>query len=193
MKCIRDRYFSQVLDYCELKSGARVLDFGCGPGDLLLVCRKRGFDSIGIDSSPRSLSLATERGLNVHLVSTTQLPFEHASFDAIILQSVLEHLSDPLSVLEKLTKYLKPGGVLVLSAPTPGPYFWDDPTHIRPYTPKSLKILGELLGFQIMTLTYVFSFLMGIRIKASFLFVMLNLIPFSLGSNLVAFYRSPEK
>jgi 2-polyprenyl-3-methyl-5-hydroxy-6-metoxy-1,4-benzoquinol methylase len=186
---IRARYFHKILERLALRPGAKVLDYGCGPGDFLLLAKGRGFDASGIDSSPRSVRMAAERGLSVLCGGTRELLERADRYDAIVVQSVLEHAPDGVALVTELGSLLAPGGVLVLSAPTPGPFFWDDPTHVRPYTAKSFAILADLTGMRCEYLSYVFAFLLGIELRAPVFFQLLNLLPLSLGSNLVAFMR----
>ncbi len=110
-------------------------------------------------------------------------------FDVIVLQSVIEHTSEPLRLLQKLSTHLNPGGIMLVSAPTPGSHFWDDPTHIRPYTPASLQTLGELLELECDSVNYVFSFLLGLKLRNSIFYKVMNLFPFPMGSNLIAVYK----
>lgn len=186
---IRRNYFRRVIHKFVTSPGARLLDYGCGPGDMLLVCNSMGVDAIGIDNSKRSVELAQSRGVAAVLGDIDSLPPEMTGFDAIFVQSVIEHVSDPVSLTQRLSDRLKENGVLILSAPTPGPFFWDDPTHVRPYTPKSFQTLSEICGLEIIEINYVFSFLLGFRTSFSLFYRLLNLQPISLGSNLIAVYR----
>lgn len=186
---LRRYYFAKLIERCGLGRSSVVLDYGCGPGDLLHVCKEMGIAAEGVDSYERSVLLALQRGLSVKQADFSSLPFEKESFDAIILQSVIEHVSNPIEMLQTLTAYLAPGGMLVVSAPTPGAHFWDDPTHVRPFTPQSFKVIGDLIGLQVVEINYVFSFLLGIRLRWSMVYKLMNLVPASLGSNIVALYR----
>lgn len=188
---MRNTYFGRLFETCGLSASSLLLDYGCGPGDLLLVARDKGIPAVGVDAFPRSVELAQARGLSVTLADANSLPYPTAHFDAIVLQSVIEHVRDPLSLLAALTPYLKPGGTLVVSAPTPASEFWDDPTHIRPFTPASLRTLGELCELQILTVSYVFSYLLGFTLSNSLVYKLMNLLPLPLGSNVVAFFRKP--
>lgn len=190
---LRRRYFYKILDRLEpaLPDGAIILDYGCGPGDFMLVARERQIAVEGADISARNVEMARARGLSVSRASAELLQ-SGKRYDAIICQSVLEHVQDGPQLVCDLAGLLKPGGILVLSTPTPGPFFWDDPTHIRPYTPKSIDVLAELAGLKCDYLSYVFAFLLNWEIRASLIFPILNVIPTSLGSNLVAFLlKSP--
>lgn len=190
---VRQRYFAKVIRQMQANGCTRLLDYGCGPGDVLEVCQKLDVPAIGLDNSSRSCQLATQRGFRVIHGDESSAALLDEHFDAIFLQSVIEHLADPIGVLAKLIAMLPPGGLVFVSAPTPGSDFWDDPTHIRPFTPKSLEILAELLSLEILEINYVFSYLLGIRLKSSLWYKLLNLVPAPLGSNLVGFYRKPHQ
>jgi SAM-dependent methyltransferase len=186
---IRRRYFKLVLEKFASKPNARLLDYGCGPGDMLLECQTRGIECVGIDNSERSVEFAKERGLSVLLGDIDSLPPDIGLFDVIFLQSVIEHVPNPIELVEKLKVRLKDDGVLILSAPTPSCHFWDDPTHIRPYTAKSFYTLGQICGLESQTISYVFSFLMGFEIRNPLFYMVMNLSPFVVGSNMIAVYK----
>jgi 2-polyprenyl-3-methyl-5-hydroxy-6-metoxy-1,4-benzoquinol methylase len=189
---IRERYFRRLLSYYCSQPGSRLLDFGCGPGDVLLLARELGIEAHGVDNSERSVSLAQERGLSVKLNGSGAISTEMGEFSAILLQSVIEHVPNPIDLLRDLIQSLRPGGYLIVSAPTPASSFWDDPTHIRPFTPRSYDILGELCGVETVHVSYVFAFLLGIRLRAAWIYKLMNLISVPLGSNVIAVYRKPS-
>jgi 2-polyprenyl-3-methyl-5-hydroxy-6-metoxy-1,4-benzoquinol methylase len=188
----RQTYFNKIIKRLALSPGARVLDYGCGPGDFILCARQNGIDAIGIDSSPRSVRLARERGISVMAGGTAELLARPDRYDAILAQSVLEHVADAVRLVTDLRSVLSPGGILVLSSPTPGPFFWDDPTHVRPHTPKSITVLAELADMRCEYLSYVFAFLLGMELRLPIFFQILNALPVSLGSNLISFLRKPD-
>ena len=190
---LRKRYFRKILDRLALPHGSDVLDYGCGPGDFILLAREHGLRAVGVDNSEHSIRLAKEHGITVLQKTSKMLLAEPARYDAIIIQSVLEHVPDGVELASDLAKLLKPGGVLILSSPTPGPFFWDDPTHVRPYTPRSFLILAEIIALECDYLGYVFGFLLNFEIRLSLIFPLMNVIPLSLGSNLIAFLRKPAK
>ena len=77
-------------------------------------------------------------------------------FDFITLTEVIEHLSDPLFELERLTSILKPGGIIAIMTQTLSQgidfeawYYKNDPSHIGFYNQKSLQILADHLGLKI--------------------------------------------
>ena len=188
----RKRYFNQVIKRCSIRKGEKLLDYGCGPGDMLSICSLYSIQAYGVDNELRSIELAQAKGLNVTLGDYNSLPFEQDFFDVIFMQSVLEHLPKPIDAINHLNKYLKKGGHLILSAPTPGPFFWNDPTHIRPYTPKSFQIISDICGLKLIEVNYVFSFMLGLKITNSLFFLILNLLPFPLGTNLIGIYKKVQ-
>jgi ubiquinone/menaquinone biosynthesis C-methylase UbiE len=190
---VRRLYFRKILEHCPLPEKSKILDYGCGPGDFLSVANSRGVEAVGVDSARRSVEIARERGLNVVLGDSSTLNYPPESFNMIIMHSVIEHIDNPLQTLGQLANFLKTGGVFVVSAPTPGNYFWDDPTHVRPYTPKALRTIGELLGLKVEKISFIITFLIGFSFTSSFLYKLLNIFPFSLGSNVVVFYRKQNR
>jgi 2-polyprenyl-3-methyl-5-hydroxy-6-metoxy-1,4-benzoquinol methylase len=188
---IRRHYFKKVIRQLQNQGCRRLLDYGCGPGDVLQVCQTLRLPALGIDSAPRSVALAHQRGLEVLLGDANTPALQNEKFDAVFLQSVIEHIPNASNELVKLVAMLPPGGLLFLSAPTPSAEFWDDPTHVRPFTPKSFRILAELLKLEVLEINYVFSYLLGFRLTSSWWYKFINIVPAPLGSNLVGFYRKP--
>ena len=187
---LRKSYFKKVFQNYA-RPGSKVLDYGSGPGDALLVAKDLGLQAVGIDLFTRSIKLAQKRGLQVNLGDYHNLSkyYSPNSFDLIFIQSVVEHMSSPITELLEIKKYLKKGGHLVISSPTPSTYFWDDPTHVRPYTPKSFKILAEVLELKLVTVNYVFAYLLNITLTSRLFYLLINLLPLSLGSNLIGVYQ----
>jgi SAM-dependent methyltransferase len=104
-------------------SGQRVLDLGCGLGDKTLILALKGARLTAIDISADLLRLARHR-LEVNrapvtemvLASAHDLPFEDASFDAVLGLAVLHHLDLSL-VAREVARVLKPGGRAVFKEP----------------------------------------------------------------------------
>lgn len=152
----------------------------------MLLAQEYGLKNVyGVDNEQRSVDLARERGLKVSLATTDKLPYKKNSLDVIFVQSVLEHVPNAVGMCQNLCTYLKKGGLLIISSPTPGPHFWDDPTHVRPFTPKSFRTLSELVNCELLEINYVLGFLLNISITSSIVYKILNLVPYSLGSNII--------
>ncbi|NRA56690.1 MAG: class I SAM-dependent methyltransferase [Phycisphaerales bacterium] len=99
----------------HLKSGDRVLDFGCGNGGMLSRIKDFGASPTGLEVNPAAAAMARERGYDVY-PDIEELP-DDMTFDAIVSNHVLEHVRDPSSTLERLRRQLVPGGRLILKLP----------------------------------------------------------------------------
>lgn len=94
--------------------GSRLLDFGCGAGGLTAEIA-REYDVVGVDFSAPALEVARRRGLNVHLMqSSDPLP---TGFDAVCAFDVIEHIDDDVGELRRLATALRPGGVVMVTVP----------------------------------------------------------------------------
>jgi SAM-dependent methyltransferase len=97
----------------------KILDAGCGTGAIL---QRLGNPekNVGIDLAPEAISFCRERGLNnVRQGDICALPFEDASFDAIISSNAIYHewVSDIAAALHEMRRVLRPNGVLVINEP----------------------------------------------------------------------------
>lgn len=102
-----------------LDSGDRFLDIGCGAGTLCHAVKDRFKDIYGVDISENALDIAKKYCTNTSKVNLNveRLPFEDGYFDAVACLDVIEHLFDPVCLLEEIGRVLKNDGVLVISAP----------------------------------------------------------------------------
>jgi SAM-dependent methyltransferase len=102
------------------RPGRRILDAGCGRGEVLLACARRGADVAGADFSPAALeitgTLLNGHGADLREARLTALPWAAGTFDAILSGDVIEHLhpADGARMLRELRRVLRPGGRLVL-------------------------------------------------------------------------------
>ena len=101
----------------------RVLDLGCAFGFATRLLRRRGYEAVGVDSSPQYIARArrTDSRTTYLVADATHVPLPDASFDAVLLLDVLEHLPDERGALAEAARLLVPGGTLVLSVPYRGP------------------------------------------------------------------------
>ena len=110
----------------------RVLDLGCAFGFTTRRLAHMGYDVIGVDNSPCYIAWAKRRHPqgNYLLHTAEALPFSDATFDAILLLDVLEHVVDQVAVLHEAQRVLKPAGTLILSVPHAGLLGWLDSLNI---------------------------------------------------------------
>lgn len=123
---------------------ARLLDVGCGTGWIA----KHFANYTGIDGSPDAVAQAAELGRDVLLGDVDRpLPFPDASFDAVVMKDLLEHVQTPSAVVAEARRVLVPGGLLFASSPDAQRWVWDDYTHVRPFTIRGFRRLFADQGF----------------------------------------------
>ena len=182
-KSQRDKYFKNILSN-HFKNIPLVVDVGCGQGDFLTQAKELGINAEGIDDKDFWVTRCVKKGLKVKKGSIFEIPYDDNSVDGVFLQSVLEH-ADAVKSMKEISRVIKNEGIVAISCPTPEKHFWDDPTHVRPYTIKSLSTLFEMFGFKVTHKNYVFAELLGMTVTWNGLFKWLNLIPTSIGSNII--------
>lgn len=104
-----------------IPAGGRLLEIGCACGFLLVAARERGFAAQGVEMSGWASAHARDAyGLDVKTgrLETANLPA--ASFDAVVMADVIEHLTDPRRTLQAIDRVLRPGGRLLLLTPDVG-------------------------------------------------------------------------
>jgi 2-polyprenyl-3-methyl-5-hydroxy-6-metoxy-1,4-benzoquinol methylase len=107
--------------HLDPQPGMRVLDIGCGRGEVLLACAERGAEVAGIDYAPAAVEISRDtlggvRGADVVQGDVTRLPWPDATFDAVLSGDVIEHLTpaDAGMMLREARRVLRPGGRMVV-------------------------------------------------------------------------------
>lgn len=139
-----------------------LLDLGCWVGFALDEARLRGWRPVGVEPSAFASSFARERlGLDVRTSELLDADLEPGTFDAAIMDDVLEHLPDPGRALDRVAELLRTGGVLHLALPDAGSAlaramgrrWWSVlPTHVHYFTRHSLSVLLERRGWTVLEL-----------------------------------------
>lgn len=135
----------QMLQYRALarrlaaRDPGRVLDWGCGYGQVTALLREEGVDVVPFDyrpelPSPTVQPLERFPEIGAHLSpDAVALPFDDGSFDTVLSCGVLEHVEDPDASLDEIGRVLRPGGVFYV---TNLPNRWS-------YTEKLARLLGR--------------------------------------------------
>ncbi|MFW6169010.1 MAG: class I SAM-dependent methyltransferase [Planctomycetota bacterium] len=100
----------------RIKPGGRLLDIGCGDGRLLSEA-SRYYECEGLEPSCVAVERARQRGLNIIESCFEPAEIPSGSYDVVTLDAVLEHVADPVDLLRKVNRILKPRGVVTVKVP----------------------------------------------------------------------------
>jgi len=135
------------------KGKGRVLEIGCGEGRSLVWLKSLGYDAFGIDVDEDVEKIKDSLGLNIHIGTVEDAPFEKKSFDYIIANQLIEHVTDFKSFFDSCISLLKDDGIIILSTPNANSIYrklfkkrwinWHIPYHQTIFNKKSMEILLE--------------------------------------------------
>lgn len=103
----------------NFKPGSKVIDVGCGTGEMLEVLDKYKFKAFGLDVSLKMLEAIANSviGHKLPLINgeIEALPFKDESFDGLICAGVIEYLNEDEKALQEIARILKPGGFAIIT------------------------------------------------------------------------------
>jgi SAM-dependent methyltransferase len=102
-----------VVEWLAPQAGERILDLGCGDGQLTQRLTESGALLTGADADARMVEAAKSRGLEAHHAMAESLPFSDASFDAVFSNAALHWVRDQDGMMAEVHRVLKPGGRFV--------------------------------------------------------------------------------
>jgi SAM-dependent methyltransferase len=151
------KYSWSYRDLLPSERDSSILDIGCGVGHFLKMLEDEGYtDCTGIDASTDAIEICRAKvRAEVHLADacsylTDRLP----SVDCIVSMHVIEHMNLPeaRTFINLTLRALRPGGTLIVATPNAdspwaGHCMFDDLTHKRLYTPRTLRQLLTQSGF----------------------------------------------
>jgi SAM-dependent methyltransferase len=131
-----------------------LLEVGCASGDYLEEMRERGWQVQGIEFSDKAAEAGRAKGLPIQTASVETAASPQGGMDVVAAWMVLEHVHDPVRVLQRIRSWVKPGSFLIASVPDGSCAWtrvfqdvWYDlhlPNHLYHFTPHTLR---KLLGF----------------------------------------------
>lgn len=155
--------FGEVLERLEGHvAPGRLLDVGAGPGLLLAAARARGWRAEGVDPNPWAAAHArTQIGVDVRVGTATGGAVEEASFDAVTMMDLIEHLAAPEEAVAEAARATRPGGVLAVLTPDAGsavswllgrrwPELLRAPEHLVLFSVRGLQSLVERWGYRVL-------------------------------------------
>lgn len=144
--------------FAPRQAPGRVLDVGCGGGELLERYGARGWSTFGIDPAPQAAEAARRRGATVHEGTLDDQPWSPGSFDLVTFSHSLEHIPRPLAELRVARELLAPGGRIAIEAPNwrcwqrrlfRGRWFpLDLPRHLQHFSPRALRRVAGALELE---------------------------------------------
>lgn len=143
----------------SLPQDAMVLDSGCGKGKTIGLIKFLRPDITIKGHDVTDMSAFLPKDVDFKKCTTEELDtfYETGVFDAIICQHVFEHLVYPTIAMENFIKLLKPGGRVLIETPNwtrlfipfSRLYFWNDYTHIHPFSKRAFERIFSEYGMQI--------------------------------------------
>lgn len=141
----KDTYTPKLCKYLMQRffRGQRLVDLGCGTGVHIKEFKRDILDCMGVDKK--------DCNLEYEELPISNIIHPKGYFDNAFCKSVIEHINNPDNLIKQTYRILKPEGVFVIMTPdwkSQMSHFWDDYTHVHPYTRKSLMNLFKIHGFK---------------------------------------------
>lgn len=156
--------------YKRFPHGMKILDVGCGTGELLHEIKRRGGEGFGVDFDKHAIETAKSR---FHLKNVWAMPFEKffqkknlPYFDMILAFEVIEHMDNPIKFVKNLRASLKSSGCIIVSTPNRERMLvnlavWDfPPHHLSRWNKETLERLFKTIDFKIDHSEYINEFQM---------------------------------
>lgn len=100
--------------------GAKILELGCGPGNLSAALAQMNYSVTGADKSPRMIRRAAKIKTNAEFIQADalHLPMQNDAFDTVVLASLINVVPDRKGLLKEVHRVLKPNGMISVLFPT---------------------------------------------------------------------------
>lgn len=148
---IIDEYIRPHFQVNKEDNPITILDVGSGKGNHLVAFARRGFKVLGLDRIADHPQELNQFDIGECDFECEKFPFENETLDVVFSKSVIEHVSNSDNFLSEIKRVLKPDGLLILMCPdwgTQALMYWDDYTHVKPWTRKGLQNAILIHGFK---------------------------------------------
>ncbi|MBI2691026.1 MAG: class I SAM-dependent methyltransferase [Solirubrobacterales bacterium] len=144
----------------RLGSGSgKLLDVGCGNGNVTKLLAGEGWNALGIEPSPDVCEVARKNGIEARPGTINTADLEDGSFDVVLFFHTLEHVAEPSHDLARAFELLAPGGQVVIASPNFGCWqkrlfgnrwiMLELPRHRTHLTTKGLGTVLERVGYEV--------------------------------------------
>jgi len=148
----------------KIVHGGKFLDVGCGSGNLLRLVSKLGMQSYGVEPGGFNREISLENNIKIFNGELIKAKYPSNYFEVIILNHVLEHVSNPTETLKELRRIIKADGVLIIGTPTSNSFAYrifgknwlalDTPRHLHIFSDKLLGQYAKKTGFIVQRIKY---------------------------------------
>lgn len=160
IKNFRNYIYNTENFYSKLKHGQTVLDIGCGYGPSAGFLKKKSIRWFGLEVDPLKVEFNKKKGLICDLKSVEEFSNDSKiKFDIIIVNQVIEHISNPIRFLSSIRKLIKDDGITYISTPNYNSKYknkfkelwvhWHIPYHQLYFNSNSLSMLANKSGFNV--------------------------------------------
>lgn len=156
-----DNFRDKLTGVAALEPTGRLLDVGAALGYFVQAAHEAGWEASGLEVSEYAAGEARKRGLDVRTGASVSV-FPRSHFNVVTLWDVIEHLNDPLQVLQEIREVLAPGGLLVVSTGDLGHPFsrvlgrharmYAPPQHLYYFSRDTLSRMLEAAGFEVVSI-----------------------------------------
>lgn len=136
----------------HVKDGDQVIELGCGMSYFPEMARRKGALSYGVDFSAKAIQQLQLEFPQVKYMKcdATKTPFPNGKFEVVVSGEVIEHLEEPMKLVDEMARICKRGGKIIISTPH---LEFDDPEHIWEFSEEDLKkMMGKYGSVEVETL-----------------------------------------
>ena len=183
----RRRRFKSILKSIKTKPG-RFLDVGCGEGHVLKDAIRRGWDAYGLDINDNIVIDRSKWNFDFQCQKLSEANYPENFFEAIYVDSVLEHVQEPRKFVMDIYRILKPGGIVMFAVPNENSLYKDvqsfvykrigldiairidplrPPYHINGFSTDSLGLLLRNAGYELPSTEQISGIMNPIKFRIS--------------------------